>query len=307
MITFGLENSNQENSKTRAEFDIGYQKGKIVAGVVVLYNPSHSVIENINSYITQIERLYIVDNSDNPNEFLFEFINSNSKCDYIFNDGNLGVAAALNIGAKKAIDSGYSYLLTMDQDSKAPADLVEYLLKIAEDDDQIGIVSPLHSNKFDTHIKSREHITEEMIVMTSGNLLSLNAYKQIGAFRDDFFIDYVDIEYCIRMNYENFKVLMANEIILEHDEGNLSRRKFLSKTFYLSNNVPSRLYYKTRNLFYLRDMYRKNYPQQLKTEYDAYLRNVVKIFLFEKQKLLKFRMILLGFWDYLLGRKGRKF
>ncbi|MCW8805861.1 MAG: glycosyltransferase family 2 protein [Ignavibacteriaceae bacterium] len=307
MITFGLENSNQVNSKTRTEFDIGYQKGKIVAGIVVLYNPSHSVIENINSYITQIERLYIVDNSDNPNKFLFEFINSNSKCDYIFNDGNLGVAAALNIGAKKAIESGYSYLLTMDQDSKALADLVENLFKIAQADKQIGIASPLHSNKFDTHIKSREPITEEMTVMTSGNLLSLNAYKQIGAFRDDFFIDYVDIEYCIRMNFNNFKVLSVNNIILEHDEGNLSRRKFLSKTFYPSNNVPSRLYYKTRNLFYLRNTYRKIYPQPLKTEYDAYLRNIVKVFLFEKQKLLKFRMILLGFWDYLRGKKGRKF
>jgi rhamnosyltransferase len=278
-----------------------------IAAVVVLYNPYQNVIENINSYLNQVEHLYIVDNSVKPDSFISGFAESKDKVEYIFNNGNLGVASALNIGAKKAIEYGYSFLLTMDQDSKAPADLVENLLKIAEADGQIGIVSPLHSNKFGTHFKSGENITKEMIVMTSGNLLSLNAYRRIGTFRDDFFIDYVDIEYCIRMNYNNFKVISVNNIILEHDEGNLSRRKFFFKTFYPSNNIPSRLYYKTRNLFYLRDTYRKKYPQPLKTEYDAYLRNVVKIFLFEKQKFLKFRMILSGFWDYLHGKKGRKF
>jgi rhamnosyltransferase len=195
----------------------------------------------------------------------------------------------------------------MDQDSKAPQNLVSELLKVIETDKRIGIVSPLHSNKFDTHLKKQEKITQEMIVMTSGNLLSLDVCQKIGTFRQDFFIDYVDIEYCIRMNYNNYKVLKVNNIILEHNEGNLSEKKFLFWTFYPSNNPPTRLYYKTRNLLFLRDIYKRKFPQPLKSEYNAYLRNVAKIILLEKQKFLKFKMILNGVMDYLKKKKGREF
>lgn len=278
-----------------------------VAGVVILYDPEEVVVENINSYINQVDRLFIIDNSLKQKVLITEYTHSKNNVEYIINSENLGVAASLNIGAQKAIEAGYSYLLTMDQDSKAPANLVSELLKAIESDEKIGIVSPLHSNKYDTHLKQKEKITEEMIVMTSGNLLSLKVYQEIGTFREDFFIDYVDIEYCIRMNFKKFKVLSINNIILEHNEGNLSKKIFFPRTFYPSNNPPLRLYYKTRNLLYLRNIYKKNYPHPLKTEYDAYLRNVAKIILFEKQKFLKCRMILTGIIDYLKKRTGRKF
>ena len=69
--------------------------------------------------------------------------------------------------------------------------------------------------------------------MTSGNLLSLKAFKSVGRFHDDFFIDYIDIEYCIRMNYNNYDVIRINDIVLEHDEGNLVKRKGDENTKYL--------------------------------------------------------------------------
>ena len=35
-----------------------------IAGVVTLYNPTDDDIKNINTYIDDIERLYIVDNTE---------------------------------------------------------------------------------------------------------------------------------------------------------------------------------------------------------------------------------------------------
>ncbi len=35
-----------------------------IAGVVVLYNPDESVVNNIQSYIQDIEILFVVDNSE---------------------------------------------------------------------------------------------------------------------------------------------------------------------------------------------------------------------------------------------------
>ena len=86
-------------------------------GVVVWYNPADDVLNNINSYITEIEKLYIIDNSkDNHNNLLADYKYQN-KCEYISLHKNLGLAYALNVGCKKAIKDSFDYVLTMDQDS----------------------------------------------------------------------------------------------------------------------------------------------------------------------------------------------
>ena len=50
------------------------------AGVVVLYNPSKKINDNIQSYIKGIEKLYIVDNSSKDNS---EIICRHNKIEYI--------------------------------------------------------------------------------------------------------------------------------------------------------------------------------------------------------------------------------
>ncbi|MGE5805803.1 MAG: glycosyltransferase [Ignavibacteria bacterium] len=281
---------------------------KRVAGVVVLYNPPEDVADIVSSYIHQVQFIYIIDNSRERLPGSAPLINNyQDKIEYIFNGVNLGVAAAINLGARKAVNAGYSFLLTMDQDSKAPPNMVASLIEVADSKKNIGIVSPLHSNKFGTHLKFGSEAKEVMSVMTSGNLLSLAAFNKIGGFCEDFFIDYVDIEYCIRLNYFNFKVVQLGNIILEHDEANISEKRFFFRKFYPTNNVPFRMYYKTRNLLYLRERYKNEYPRLLRKEYDVYLRNFVKIILFEKQRLLKIKMIFLGVLDYFNKKKGRRF
>lgn len=39
-----------------------------LAGVVILYHPNENIVENINSYITDIDFLFIIDNSDDSNK-----------------------------------------------------------------------------------------------------------------------------------------------------------------------------------------------------------------------------------------------
>lgn len=278
-----------------------------IAGLVVLYNPAKDVAENINSYIDQINHLFIVDNSVKENSNLISKIRTYEKVSYIYNNRNIGIASALNLGVREALVNDYAFLLTMDQDSKAIPSMVDSLLQVFDKDEKIGIVSPLHSNKFSTHLRFTKPFEKLDVVMTSGNLLSLKAYQEVGPFPDDYFIDYVDIEYCLRLKLNGYLVYRLNEIVLEHSEADLSVKKILNKKFYPHNHKPFRLYYKTRNLLYLRKSYKRKFPKQLKIEYNSYIRTVVKIVLFEKQKLLKAKMILLGIKDYLLGKTGPKF
>lgn len=68
-----------------------------LAGVVVLYNPDQKVLDNISSYIDELDVLYLVDNSNADNSKFF----LNDKFEYIPLLKNTGIAHALNVGAKK--------------------------------------------------------------------------------------------------------------------------------------------------------------------------------------------------------------
>jgi rhamnosyltransferase len=279
---------------------------KTVCGVTVLYNPQKNVIYNINSYLEQIDYLYIIDNSEKFSDFIKSYYEASKKVEYISNKSNLGIAAALNIGAHKALEKGFQYLLTMDQDSKAPSFMVESLLNTALSNVDVGIVSPKHSNKFGTHINIP--VTKDVVrVMTSGNLLFLEAYNVAGDYNEDYFIDYIDIDYCMRLHHLGFKVIQLEKVILEHNEANIVEKTLFKKKFYPTNNPPFRWYYKSRNLLYLRKQYRKIFPGQCREELNIFIRNVVKILLFEDKKVLKIKMILVGILDYLKRKKGRKF
>lgn len=152
-----------------------------IDGVVVLYNPEENVIENIKSYINEVTRLYIVDNSEQKNtKLLTDIKNISNKCNYIDNHGNQGIAQALNVGAKLAIKHSATWLLTMDQDSKFKDGSLNILVNYLRNNDtsKVGIISPYHLtiNKTDTY-KKENKVIDKLTVMTSGNLLNLEAYK----------------------------------------------------------------------------------------------------------------------------------
>ena len=70
----------------------------MIAGVIVLYNPPETVIDNISSYLPYLEKLYIVDNSTIFNSTLTYKLKELPKVEYITEQKNLGIARALNIG-----------------------------------------------------------------------------------------------------------------------------------------------------------------------------------------------------------------
>jgi rhamnosyltransferase len=272
----------------------------------VLYNPDNRVIKNISTYIDQVNCLFIVDNSETPSSLIREHFKSGySKIEYITNYQNLGIAAALNLAARKAIENNYTYLLTMDQDSCAPPYMVTDLLKGTGQFDKIGIISPLHVNKFNTKKTSEAMFNIVLTVMTSGNIINLNAYKDIGGFNEDFFIDHVDTEYCLRLNLKQYQVIQSNEIFLDHNEANIKETAFLFRKFYPYNHSPIRFYYKSRNRLYLKKKYGKLFPELFKIESRMFWRTNLKVILFEDQKILKLKMILYGIIDFLKSKSGR--
>lgn len=274
-----------------------------LAAVVVFYHPNDENIENIKNYERFVDKFYIVDNSSDD----INYYKSNKKVEYIKYGDNKGIATALNEGARRAIEDGYQWLLTMDQDSKITGNIIkqmeQYLMKHA--DEKIGLVSPYHDIHSDEIVLDVE--AEEMIeVMTSGNIISLKAYQDVGGFKDWLFIDCVDTDYCMNLNMHGYKVLRLNRVRMEHHLGNLEVHSLFGKKYPCYNHGPIRRYYIVRNNLYIRQMYGDIYP-----DYCAYLIRVQKgqvkrIIAFETQKFQKLKMMYQGYKDFKKGIKGKK-
>ncbi len=283
-----------------------------LAGVIVLYNPTKEVINNIKTYIQELDKLYLIDNTPNKdNSCLFHM----KKVEYISNMKNLGIATALNIAAKKAIKEKYNWLLTMDQDSKFSKNsfsiLVNYLKQYRKNNDlnieisKIGLISPFHM------IPQREGmkptgIETPLMVMTSGNIINLAAYKKIGGFKDWLFIDAVDFDYCLNLRDHGYEIVQVNDAKLIHNLGNTVRKKIGDKVFYVSNHNAMRRYYIVRNRHYFLDMYQSRYPDFCNAEKKMTKKELIKIWLYEKQKCKKTFAMLQGYLDYKKGIKGEK-
>jgi rhamnosyltransferase len=271
-----------------------------IAGVVVLFHPPPAVWENIRTYASGLDLLILVDNSAG------EGVAARAEtefpgCIYLRNPKNLGIAAALNQGAGLAIDRGFRWLLTMDQDSRFEAGAFAALAAAREGlGGHVGILAPslkLHDGD-DPEIK--EAWTEPRVAMTSGNLLNLGAYAKIGPFLEFLFIDYVDHEYCLRLKRKGYRVRRINAARLRHSLGQTEIHSVLGLSFRPTHHPAHRRYYMTRNRLYVI----KKYPSFLLPEAFAWAKELFKMILFESARIGKFRSIARGVIDFLRGRYG---
>jgi rhamnosyltransferase len=272
-----------------------------IAAVVVLYHPGPEVVDNIRTWAGQVETVYAVDNSEKQGPGAGDRGLKNAT--YLPQGENVGIARALNIGATRAFAAGYDLLLTMDQDSRAEANMVAKLLECrsAEGGSAVGIVAPFHMTRAVRRPPPDVACSEVMTPMTSGCLLDLAVWQTVGPFRDDFFIDFVDNEYCLRLRREGYRVLRANRAILEHAVGDITRYGPIIAT----NHSPLRRYYKTRNRFVVFHEYLTTFPGHCLFDLVRLAKEIGSIVLFEDEKWAKLRMMWRGWRDCQSGKMGK--
>jgi rhamnosyltransferase len=231
-----------------------------ILAVFVLYHPDKPPTDLKN----EVDEVMIVDNTP----------------------GNIGVAAALNLALKRAIDEGYDWLLTMDQDSFFEDRGFKELKNVAFScKEEIAIVSPFHFIKKTPKKTSIEEVT---ITMTSGNLLRVSAAKKAGLFEEKLFIDSVDNEYCLRLQENGYKIIRANSVILHHQLGKPG-------PFNIVSHDASRRYYITRNMLYVMTKY---FPKLFLFGSKELIKSFLLILLVEDNKINKFKSMYRGIMDY---------
>ena len=268
-----------------------------IDAVVVLYNPGLEVIDNIKTYSSIVDILFVIDNSTEVNEKLVEMIGKEChNATYISLNGNLGIAKALKEGLKKAASTEADYCLTMDQDSKFPTEKMEEIKKYLEDNkDDYGIIS-LNAKGVDKN-DDFVGIKDVDVWITSGNFIVMKNYLKTHGFNEDLFIDLVDFELCEQFHKINKKVGIIGEICLTHKIGEPVVKRFLWKRVKVDNHPPIRYYYQYRNTEYL---WRRNKSFYARWHKEGYKVELVQLLLGEN-KIERLKMIRRGRRD---GRKG---
>lgn len=277
----------------------GNKISRRVCGGVVLYNPERYVVNNIDTYVNQINKLFVIDNSEYDFQNSFDIvIKRNENVYYIDNQKNIGIAAALNLVAKKAIEEGFEFFLTLDQDSKVSDNFVDAMLAELDKDKSIGILSPYIVHTKNPTITASVDCIELNIAITSGSIIRLSAFKETGEFLEKLFIDYVDHEYCLRMKSKGYSVKQLNSVSLYHNLGEIKPKYFLFKKIFPTNHSPLRIYYRTRNRLYVYKKYKTMFPDYVREDKKFFIKEIIKIVLYEYEKLKKMYMIILGYLDF---------
>lgn len=287
-----------------------------VAAIIVSYNPDKNLLDSVNLLISQVEKIIIVDNGSIEEKR--KDISSikdidNERIEVIFNEENLGIATALNIGVREALKQGFNWILTMDQDSKASKDMVEKMFEVYNNIDEKERKSIL--SIFPNFVDERIQSIEENSVMntyeyvdadiTSGNLVKAEVFDKVGFFDDSLFIDLVDTDFCMRLNEKNIKMIKVRDAILYHSLGESQSVKSIFGKFNTSNHSALRRYYMTRNRFYIWEKYKDLNSFTLNRDKSLFKKEFVKIILGEKDKVNKIKMVFKGYKDYKKGIRGK--
>jgi len=275
-----------------------------LVGAVPVYQPNSRLTESVRSYASQVDRILIWQNSKLGEGLKDELTRQFGDKIYFLGTGeNVGVAEALNSCADEAMRLGAHYLLTMDQDSVFETNAADMLFTASLLEGSRTINSPLHVLQSDVPVKYNQ--ARERWVMTSGNIFSLEAFKEVGPFNSGYFIDGVDMEWCLRARSKGIRIVVHRQSLLNHQLGDTRHHKlFFFKMICSTNHQPFRYYYMYRN--YLDIALRQTYlrMEDRISVIKVLLQISISILLFETGKTDKLAHAARGVRDFWRSRMG---
>ncbi len=272
-----------------------------LAGTVILFHPPESVFTNISTYIQGVEVLYIFDNTPQKTVSIPEEMQS--KCRYLHNGENEGIAKKLNEAMRLALAAGYDYLLTMDQDSFFNENDLGKYKQIITDTSQRDNFSMFGIRYYELKDGENKKPSFNKLLITSGAIINLKIAESLGGFDEKLFIDGVDTDFCIHSFEKGYQTLLVNEFSLKHELGEEKKvmTPLLKSTFRKFHN-PTRLYYIVRNHLYLR----AKYPTQHQYLKNKIVLNEIKNCLFYAQDFVNYlKAILLATKHFRKGILGK--
>lgn len=275
----------------------------ICAGIIT-YNPTLTDVSTcLEALCNQVERVIIVDNASKNVKSLQEVVSKYANVTLVKNSQNVGFAKALTQVFEWAKSQGFNWVLTLNDDSVVPSNMISEYKKILENqgslvnqknakNSKIAIVCSLLKNRLDgTILHSKCHEDE---CITSGSLTSVEAWEKIGGFDEWLEIDGVDFDFSRRLVRAGWKIVECQNVIMEHQIGKARSINLIIKHPIVWNHNANRKYYIARNMQVVDyKMGTYSYVKSLR----AVVRDMIFVALWEKNKFAKIRAMVRGFKD----------
>ena len=136
--------------------------------------------------------------------------------------------------------------------------------------------------------------------ITSASMLNWKAWKDVGGFAEEFFIDAVDFDMCLLLREHGYKIIRTYDTQLLHEVGHSQIRKLFGKEYLVYHHSPLRYYYMVRNGLYLG----KRHHFVVHSTIRAF-RQIAMALIYEDRKKEKLTMMAKGFWHAIRGRYGK--
>lgn len=275
-----------------------------IAGVVILYYPDENVSQNIATYSSFVDKLFLLDNTEKN---YFSPGIADEKIVYIADQNNKGIAKRLNQAGKLARFNGFDWLLTMDQDSSFNQhDIVRYLecIGACPNKHQVSMFGVNYSSLPLDKINCTSK--ESLDLITSGSIINLAVWEKLSGFDEKLFIDEVDFEYCLRSRQYGYNTIQFTSVCLNHRLGETVKGRSLKNGKLTSRNIHSaiRMYYMVRNFLYIRKKYHGKFQEILSARKKSLLIRIKNNLLYNKKRLSVITYLLRGVADFKRKKMG---
>ena len=289
--------------------------------VVVTYNPDISYFSQVIEKIcaNRVPVIVVDNGSSNSAELMGLLSSSPAICKPL--EKNVGIAKAQNIGIEYAISEGASHIWLSDQDTLYSEDyasrMFDAVAQLEVRGEPYGAVGPcffeMNRKRVEEFVRfapyakrfpPKSGLNSVAHLIASGMVIPKEAFQNVGFKRDDFFIDWVDLEWCWRANAKGFPVYGFGDVVIKHNLGDVMV-KVANKS--ISVRSPFRHYFIIRNGLYL-FLHDKLLPWEVRIHYllRTLAISVGYPLLAPTQKWQHLKVNVLGLWHGLLGRLGPK-
>ena len=290
-----------------------------ITAVIVTYHPDLGLLsQQLILLSPQVSHVVIVDNGSPCDLASWNLKQKKPVTEILLLGENRGIATAHNTGISWAKNHNSDYVLLMDQDSLPAANMVEMLFLSLKDKPMAAAAGPRYlderQNNPPPFIKinglklvrctctSSDSVVAVDYLISSGCLIPMSVLNKVGVMREDFFIDYVDIEWGLRARSHGFQSYGSCGAHMKHNLGE-NPIIFFGKKIPLHS--PLRHYYHFRNAILL---YKENWVPLNWKLVDGYRLVLKYVFysLFTKPRKTHFKMMTIALWDGFLGKAGKK-
>lgn len=234
---------------------------------------------------------------------------------------NGGVGGGFAAGLKYSVASKYDWTWLFDQDSvpsvRALEELLAALSVSISRNEPLGVLASLPVNPeaglvyFGYAWRDRfVEIPEEKrttplcyvdTVISSGSLIRREVVETVGLPRSDFFMDFVDHEYNLRIRRHGYAIAIVSQSVIHHTLGSPQPIRLFGRTRFRAAQPTWRHYLLSRNETYTiwHNIGTLRSKVFLLT---GFLRRVIGLLLFDSQGVVNAKAVVVGLWHGMRGR-----